>query len=195
MRDAETTFEDRFEGVGERAVADVVKESGYGENPRVVPGQASVPGIEERQSRYANAVVVSVMPVAGLDAVERSQKADPPQPLDGAGSGQLPKKRIPERAPCAHRSSRWGKGRHVRKQRQTTPANRVDGQPRTHHVVTPFLLYHMHRSPLKAGRTRYVWRLRAARRRHKSLILATEWLRGTVRRPRSGPGSSTICLP
>lgn len=96
-------FEDRLERMGERSVTDIVKQPGHRENSGVVPGQASVPGIEERQSRNADAVVVSVLPVAGLDVVDGPEEADPPESLDGARSSQFAKKRIPESARRVHR--------------------------------------------------------------------------------------------
>ena len=45
-------------------------------------------------------MVVAVMSVPGLDAVDRAEESDPPEPLDGTGSDQLPNKRILE--PCVH---------------------------------------------------------------------------------------------
>ena len=72
MRNPEIALEDRFEGVRKRAMTDIMKQSSYSENPGVVLGQASSLGVEERQSCYADTVVVAVVSEPGTDAVDRS---------------------------------------------------------------------------------------------------------------------------
>ena len=94
MRNPEIALEDRFEGVRKRAMTDIMEQSSYSENPGVVPGQASSLGVEERQSCYADTVVVAVVSEPGPDAVDRSEESDPLKALDGTGSDKFPKKWI-----------------------------------------------------------------------------------------------------
>ena len=88
-------------------MTNIVKESGCRENSGVVLGEVSALGIKKRQPCYAQAVVVAFGPEPGLDAVDRSQEADPPEPLDGTGSYQLPKERILEQRRRGPRPFPW----------------------------------------------------------------------------------------
>ena len=96
MRDPETTLEDRFQGVGERAMANIMKQAGDSEKPGVAQGEISFRGVEERQPCDADTVVVAVVSVPGLHAVDGSEEAYPPEPLDRPRFDELSKKWIVE---------------------------------------------------------------------------------------------------
>lgn len=96
MRDPETAPEDRFQGVGERTMADIMKQPGDCEKVGVALGEVSFPGVEKRQPCDADTVVVAVVSVPGLHAVDGSEEAYPPEPLDRTGFDELSKKWIVE---------------------------------------------------------------------------------------------------
>ena len=96
MRDPETALEDRFQGVGERAMADIMKQPGDCEKEGVALGEVSLPGVEKRQPRDADTVVVAVVSVPGLHSVDGSEEAYPPEPLDWTGLDEASKKWIVE---------------------------------------------------------------------------------------------------
>ena len=96
MRDPETAPEDRFQGVGERTMADIMKQPGDCEKVGVALGEVSFPGVEKRQPCDADTVVVAVVSVPGLHAVDGSEEAYPAEPLDRTGFDEASKKWIVE---------------------------------------------------------------------------------------------------
>ena len=92
MRDPETALEDRFQSVRERTMADIVKQPGDCEKPAVMMRELSFPGVEKGQSGDTDTVVVAVVSVPGPQAIDRSQKANPPEPSYWTGFEKLSKK-------------------------------------------------------------------------------------------------------
>ena len=77
-------------------MADIMKQPGDCEKAGVAPGELSFPGVEKGQPRDADTVVVAVVSVPGLDAVDGSEEAYPPEPLDWTGVDEPSKKWIVE---------------------------------------------------------------------------------------------------
>ena len=96
MRDPEAAPEDRLQGVGEWTMADIMKQPGDSEKSGVALGEGSFPGVEKGQPCDADTVVVAVVSVPGLDAVNGSEEADPPEPFHWTGFDEVSKKWIVE---------------------------------------------------------------------------------------------------
>ena len=135
MGDPKTALEDRLQGVGERAMADIMKQPGDCEKVGVALGEVSFPGVEKRQPCDADTVVVAVVSVPGLHAVDRSQEAYPPEPLYWTGFDELSKKWILDQGRCVYQPSEWRKGFHMWEQRQPTATIEVRRQSPISHVL------------------------------------------------------------
>ena len=96
MGDPEAAREDRLKGVREWTMADVMKQASDSEKSGVALGEVSFPGVEKRQPCDADTVVVAVVSVPGLDAVNGSKEADPPEPFHWTGFDEVSKKWIVE---------------------------------------------------------------------------------------------------
>ena len=77
-------------------MADIVKQPGDCQKPGVARREISYPGVEKRQPRYTDTVVIAAVSVPGLHAVDRSQEAYPPESLYWTGFEELSKKWILE---------------------------------------------------------------------------------------------------
>ena len=76
-------------------MADIVKQPGDREKPAVMMRKLSFASVEKGQPGDTDTVVVAVVSVPGLHAIDRSQKADPPEASYRTGFEKLSEKWIP----------------------------------------------------------------------------------------------------